>query len=111
MNKRCTSIILTGLMSLSAFAEKLYDCSPVYEVYRDTYYFQIHEHNFYMDLEAPCEKGTEITGTPYYWAQRDKDSPNYLSPYIDPYDIKIKDSDTFDDYVLGSIDEEKVKGR
>lgn len=112
MKKKCMSIILAGLVSLSAFAENFYNCSPVYEVYRDTCYYQIDRYSIiYRDVDAPCEKGTEITGTPYYWAQKDKNAPNYLSPYIDPYDIKIKGSDTFDDYVLGSIDEKKVKGR
>ena len=103
--KKLYCLLITVFLVLAVFAEDGYKCNPTYEVYRDTCYYQMTNGKYITkDGDAILKKGTEISGQTSYWYLKDNKAPNRLSPYIDPYDLKIKDSDVFEDYVLSSFD-------
>lgn len=103
--KKLYCLLITVFLVLAVFAEDGYKCTPTYEVYRDTCYYQMTNGKYITkDGDAILKKGTEISGQTSYWYLKDNKAPNRLSPYIDPYDLKIKDSDVFEDYVLSSFD-------
>ena len=103
--KKIICLFVTAFLLSVVFAEDGYKCTPTYEVYRDTCYYQMTNGKYITkDGDAILKKGTEISGQTSYWYLKDNKAPNRLSPYIDPYDLKIKDSDVFEDYVLSSFD-------
>lgn len=103
--KKIICLFVTAFLLSVVFAEDGYKCTPTYEVYRDTCYYQMTNGKYITkDGDAVLKKGTEISGQTSYWYLKDNKAPNRLSPYIDPYDLKIKDSDVFEDYVLSSFD-------
>ena len=103
--KKLYCLLVTAFLVLAVFAEDGYKCNPTYEVYRDTCYYQMTNGKYITkDGDAILKKGTEISGQTSYWYLKDNKAPNRLSPYIDPYDLKIKDSDVFEDFVLSSFD-------
>ena len=103
--KKLYCLLVTAFLALTLFAEDGYKCNPTYEVYRDTCYYQMTNGRYITrDTDSVLKKGTEISGQTSYWYLKDPKASNRLSPYIDPYDLKIKSSDVFDDYVLSSFD-------
>lgn len=103
--KKLYCLLVTAFLALAVFAEDGYKCNPTYEVYRDTCYYQMTNGRYITrDTDSVLKKGTEISGQTSYWYLKDNKAQNRLSPYIDPYDLKIKDSDVFEDYVLSSFD-------
>ena len=103
--KKLYCLLVTAFLTLTVFAEDGYKCNPTYEVYRETCYYQMTNGKYITrDTDSVIKKGAEISGQTSYWYLKDPKASNRLSPYIDPYDLKIKGSDVFDDYVLSSFD-------
>ena len=59
--KKLYCLLVTAFLALTVFAEDGYKCNPTYEVYRDTYYYQMTNGKYITrDTDSVIKKGADI---------------------------------------------------